>query len=69
MSEKNFLTDLKINFNNKKLIDCENYTNKILILKLKNKFFEKKNFFKLDPIGCGGNFSFIYNNSLNNFFI
>jgi hypothetical protein len=59
-----FLNDLKIIFENKKFIHLEKDYIKNLILKLKNKFLQK-NLFKLDSIGCGGHFSFIYNKSLN----
>jgi hypothetical protein len=63
--KKNFvLIDLKIFFfENKKFFETENNFNKNLILKLKNNFFEKKNLFKKDFIGCGLSFSWIYNNS------
>jgi hypothetical protein len=57
----NYFNDLKINFENNKKYNLEIYFNKNLILKLKNKIFEKNNYFKQDFIGCGGNHSMIYN--------
>jgi predicted secreted protein len=54
-----FLNDLNIVFEKKKkLNETENQN---LIIKLTNKFLEKKKNFKLDSIGCGGYFSFIFN--------
>jgi hypothetical protein len=56
------INDLKIIFKNKKIIHFENdLNNKNLILKLKNKFFEKKKIFKQNLIGCGVVHSMIYN--------
>jgi hypothetical protein len=52
---------LKINFENNKNYYLENDFNKNLILKLKNKFFEKKKYLGQNLIGCGGRHSMIYN--------
>jgi hypothetical protein len=60
-----FFNDLKIIFENKKFFNFKNDSKKLLILKLKNKISEKKKIFKQDLIGCGGYFSFIYNQSIN----
>jgi hypothetical protein len=48
---------------NIKIYELEKNLNKKLILKLKNKFYEKKNLIKQEFIGCGGDYSMIYKNS------
>jgi hypothetical protein len=58
-----FLIDLKIIFENNEFYEIENDFNKNLILKLKNRFFEKNNLFKQEFISCGAFHSMIYNNS------
>jgi uncharacterized LabA/DUF88 family protein len=64
IEKKNFLIDLKIIFEKKQYFVNEKNIIENIILKLKNNFLEKKIFFKLDSIGCGSNYSFIYNKSL-----
>jgi hypothetical protein len=61
--KNNFFMDLIFIFEIKKFYNFENYSKKNLILKLKNKFFVKNNFLKLDLIGCGAYHSIIFNNS------
>jgi hypothetical protein len=63
----NYFGDLKINFENHKNYNLENDLIKTLILKLKNKFLQKKNYFKQDLIGCGVYFSMIFNGLIKNY--
>jgi hypothetical protein len=70
MNRNIFLSDIEIFFetkNKKKEKNLDNYNFKIkiknLIQFLKNNFFQKKLNFKKQNIGCGGSFSFIYNDS------
>jgi hypothetical protein len=58
--KNDFFVDLNITF---EIFEIKNYLIKNLILKLKSKLLEKKNFFKLESIGCGVNFSYILKDS------